>query len=813
MTKRQQPLDALAGASHSLSINSNLSKQLLEAKQHLGFENIFILSNSGKMLISSALKGAHVSSVIKDTMAGGLQAEQVYFQDFYRNEFDGKVYFSFLAAVNSNAVIVFRITPNDYLYSLLKQWPIVSESAESLLVRKDKDEVVFLNDLRFKDNAALNLRYSIKNNSLPATKAVTGFTGIVEGVDYRNIKVIADVRAIPDTPWFMVTRIDQREIYAPLRGRLWITIISVLAVITALGLVFVVISRQQRLTYYREQYETSLRLKIYGQIFSQNSEGIMVCDKNKHITLINDAFTKITGYSAEDAINQNPKLLSSGKQSKAFYLSMWAEINKKGRWQGEIWNRRKNGSEYPEWLTITVLHSGNKRDVTNYIGVFSDISKHKEDEENIRYLAHFDALTGLPNRTLLKDRIDQAINAAQRERDSLAILFFDLDRFKNVNDSLGHQVGDLMLAEVASRLELIIRKKDSAARLGGDEFVVLLPETSSDGAAILAKKIIDSISVPFLFQNNKLSITLSLGIAMYPEDGDNVQSLLQAADTAMYRAKDSGRNQFQFYTIELFKRTKRRLEIDNALRGAIDRQELRLYYQPQIDLLSGKLIGCEALLRWEHGELGKVSPAEFIPIAESSGQILSIDHWVFHEAIRQMAIWKEKGMLDFIVAVNLSAIQFHHQDLLVMVQDALAKQNLPAHYLELEMTEGLMIDDVELMIKVIESLHRAGIKLSIDDFGTGYSSLSYLKRFKIDKLKIDQSFVRDINSDPDDAAIVITIIRLAESLGLKTIAEGVETLEQQQFLHDNGCNEVQGYFYSQPIPADEFEIYIEGLKS
>jgi len=813
----KEQLESLGDKHDPLSVSSTLVKRLSEVKQHMGIESLFILDDSGKILITTNQDNEQISSVIKNTVTKGLQPGQIYFQDFYRNEFDGQVYFAFLSAVKSKnnlpmKVVVLRIDPYLYLYPFINQWPIVSESAESLLVRKEGDQVVFLNNLRFEKNTALNLRHSIKNESLPAAKAVNGFTGVVEGVDYRNTEVIADVRAIPSTPWFMVTRIDQREIYLPLKERLWATIVSVFMAITALGLLLMVIWRQQRLTYYREQYETSLRLKIFGQIFSQNSEGIMVCDANKNITLINEAFTEITGYLADDVLGKTPQLLNSGRQDIAFYQSLWTGINEKGNWQGEVWNKRKDGSEYPEWLTISVLHNTENNSLSHYIGVFSDISQHKKDEENLRYLAHFDALTGLPNRILLKDRISQAINLSQRGSYNLAILFFDLDRFKKVNDSLGHHIGDLMLVEVAKRLNAIMRKEDSASRLGGDEFVILLPETNSDGAAHVAQKVIDSISAPFNMEGSELSITPSIGISLYPEDGDNAQSLLQAADTAMYRAKDSGRNQFQFYTVELFEKAKRQLEIDGALRGAIDRKELELYYQPQISLSSGVMIGCEALLRWDHHQLGRISPAEFIPIAESSGQILSIDRWVLHEAIRQMAIWKEIGFLDFSVAVNLSAVQFHHQDLLVMVQDALTRYNLPATHLELEMTEGLMMNDMEETINVIDSLHQAGLQLSIDDFGTGYSSLSYLKRFKIDKLKIDQSFIRDIHFDPDDAAIVTTIIKLAESLGLKTIAEGVETKEQEVFLRANGCDEVQGYFYSQPIPANEFEIYVKNFK-
>ncbi len=421
------------------SANSNLIKVLSEAKQHMNIENIFVLDNSGKMLISTMLENPQISSTIKDTTARELPLDQVYFQDFYRNEFDGKVYLALLTTIKPSnhlpsVVVVLRIDPHTYLYPFIKQWPIISNSAESLLIRKEGDHVVFLNDLRFKSETALQLRHSIKNESLPAAKAVNGFTGIVEGIDYRNIKVIADVRAIPKTPWFMVTRIDQSEIYSPLKERLWSTIVSVFSIIITFGLAFIVIWRQQRLTYYREQYETSLRLKIYGQIFAQNSEGIMVCDANQQISLVNDAFSKITGYSAQEALGNSSQLLNSGSQDQAFYKSMWASINENGSWQGEILNRRKDGTKYPEWLTISVLHNTESDEVSHYIRVFSDITKHKEDEASIRHLANFDSLTGLPNRTLLKDRITQTINFSQRGNYSFSILFFDLDRFKNVND-------------------------------------------------------------------------------------------------------------------------------------------------------------------------------------------------------------------------------------------------------------------------------------------------------------------------------------------------------------------------------------------
>jgi len=559
-----------------------------------------------------------------------------------------------------------------------------------------------------------------------------------------------------------------------------------------------------------EQTQSHDRLQLLSRAYNQTHDGITVTDSNNIIIDVNPAFSTITGFKREDVIGKKPNILNSGKQNPEFYEDMWQSLKEQQYWQGEIWNRKKDGNLYAEQLTISAILD--EQGVTdNYIGVFRDISKRKQDEEKIHQLANYDALTNLPNRTLLDDRIKQSINFSQRNGRSFALIFLDLDHFKNVNDSLGHHIGDLMLVEVAKRLMTVIRKEDTVSRIGGDEFILLLQEIHADGAAYLAQKINDSISAPFILKESELSITPSIGIALYPTDGEDPATLLQAADSAMYQAKDSGRNQFQFFTKELFESSNKRLKLDNALRGAINRQELSLHYQPQIDIASGKLIGCEALLRWTHPALGQVSPAEFIPIAEDSGLILAIDRWVLHNAVKQMATWKKQGMLNFTVSVNLSAAQFHHQDLVSMVQDVLSEHQISAQFLELELTEGLMMEQVEEAISVIELLHEEGVQLSIDDFGTGYSSLSYLKRFKINKLKIDQTFVRDIASDPDDAAIVSTIVALANSLGLKTIAEGVETQEQQSFLSEIGCNEMQGYLYSRPLPVAEFEDFIANL--
>jgi diguanylate cyclase (GGDEF)-like protein/PAS domain S-box-containing protein len=437
-----------------------------------------------------------------------------------------------------------------------------------------------------------------------------------------------------------------------------------------------------------------------------------------------------------------------------------------------------------------------------------DITQRKQDERQIQQLAHFDLLTGLPNRALFTDRIGHAIKMAQRSGSQLAVMFLDLDHFKNVNDNLGHRIGDALLVEIANRLKSAIREEDTVSRLGGDEFILLFPNTDADGAAHVAEKLLERISRLCRIEQHELVVTPSIGIAMYPEDGRDFESLSQCADVAMYRAKHDGRNNYKFFTAEMQVHSARILQLENALRSALLRDELSLHYQPQVSLESGRIIGAEALLRWKHPDLGHVSPAEFIPIAESSGQILQIGEWVLSNAARQMKSWMEGGMAPMIIGVNLSAVQFRHPNLPEMVTKILDSVQLPAQYLELELTEGVAMDDPLAAITMMDNLHARGVRMSIDDFGTGYSSLSYLKRFKVYKLKIDKSFVRDITDDPEDKAIVNAIISLADSLGLKTIAEGVETEGQLAFLREQGCDEVQGYYYSQPLSADEFEAFM-----
>ena len=482
--------------------------------------------------------------------------------------------------------------------------------------------------------------------------------------------------------------------------------------------------------------------------------------------------------------------------------SIWItmDITVRKQEQAELLQARSNLEQLVEHRTQEL-----KRIVTE---LKVKATQQAEAEGHIQQLAHFDPLTGLPNRLLLGDRCLQVLRSAQRGDQSVALMFLDLDHFKNINDSLGHRAGDAVLIELASRLQAAVREQDTVSRLGGDEFVLLLPDTDAAGAANVADKLLQAALMPIQVDQHELTVTPSIGIALYPKDGMDLDSLSRSADAALYRAKADGRNNYCFFTPELQAYSDRSLQLGNALRRALDRQQLSLHYQPQISIETGRTVGTEALLRWYHPELGHVSPVEFIPIAESIGLILPIGEWVIRTALTQLAQWINGGMAPITMAVNLSAVQFRHADLPAFVTRALNEVNLPAHSLELELTEGVAMTNPLGAIAVMDNLHNRGVRMSIDDFGTGYSSLSYLKRFQVYKLKIDQSFVRDITEDPDDKAIVGAIISMASSLGMQTIAEGVETEGQLEFLKARGCTEVQGYYFSRPLVADSFEAFV-----
>jgi diguanylate cyclase (GGDEF)-like protein len=445
--------------------------------------------------------------------------------------------------------------------------------------------------------------------------------------------------------------------------------------------------------------------------------------------------------------------------------------------------------------------------VSTLLAITRDITERKRSEERIQYLANFDALTGLPNRAQLDDHLKYALSIVKRSNGNLAVLFIDIDRFKDINDTLGHSVGDALLVKIAKRVQSVLREEDTASRLGGDEFILILPGCDAQGAAQVAQKLLQVISEPSRIEQYDLAVTASIGIAIFPNDGVDLETLSKSADTAMYRAKHEGRNGYRFFTSQMQARAIRSMQLLNALRHALELGQFQVYYQPQISIRDGRIIGVEALLRWQHPELGNVKPAEFIPVAEDSGLILTIGEWVLHTAVKQLKCWLDNGLSPMVMAVNLSVVQFRHSSLPDMVSRILNEVQLPSQYLELELTEGVAMNEPERAIAVMNNLHERGIRMSIDDFGTGYSSLNYLKRFKVYKLKIDQSFVRDIIFDPEDKAIVAAIISMSKNLGLKTIAEGVETYEQLAFLNEHGCDDAQGYYYSEPLSPAQIEAF------
>ena len=561
-----------------------------------------------------------------------------------------------------------------------------------------------------------------------------------------------------------------------------------------------------------ERMKADEQLRLSAKVFEQSAEGVIITDPERRILTVNRAFTTMTGYSFDEVVGKNPRMLTSGHHEGNFFEAVWDTVHREGYWQGEIWNRHKGGEVYPVLASFSQVFD-DEGTVSHYIDIFSDISEHKASQEHIQRLAHYDSLTGLPNRSLLADRVTQALSRMERDDDTLAMVFLDLDRFKNVNDSLGHRVGDELLIQVAERLKSCLREGDTVSRLGGDEFILVLPSTSAEGAAHVAEKILNALSHSYRIEMHELTITPSMGIALYPADGETYDSLTMCADTAMYRAKQAGRNTYRFFTREMQERSDRTLQLENALRRVLELDQLQLHYQPQMSITDDRVIGVEALLRWSHPDLGTVSPNDFIPVAEDSGLILPIGEWVLRTAIRQMKAWMKAGLPPMVMAVNLSAIQFRQANLPDLVTRILDEYDLPPQCLELELTEGVAMDNPLAAIDIMNALHERGIHLSIDDFGTGYSSLSYLKRFKVYKLKIDQSFVRDISRDPDDEAIVKAIIGLSRSLGMKTIAEGVETAEQLAFLREKGCDEVQGYFFARPMPAEQLEAFVRGYGS
>lgn len=553
-----------------------------------------------------------------------------------------------------------------------------------------------------------------------------------------------------------------------------------------------------------ERQQMQQKLALSATVFESTAEGVLITDTQQRISAVNRAFTQITGFSEQEALGETPRLLASGQHDSAFYVAMWHCLAAEGHWQGEICNRRKNGELYPSWLTISSVRNSDEV-ITHFVAVFADISSLKHAQARLDYQAHHDPLTGLPNRTLFESRLHAALAHQQEASSQGAVLFLDLDRFKHINDSLGHPVGDLLLKGIAQRLKEQVRDIDTVARLGGDEFIILLPGLShASDAEHIAAKVLACFAAPFQAGEHEFFTSASIGTSLYPQDGTDVATLVKNADAAMYRSKAKGRNRVESYTRDLTTQATTRVAMEHELRRAIERGEMSLSYQPKFSLSSQSLVGAEALIRWTHPNFGEVPPEQFISLAEENGMILQLGDWVLERACRQMRDWGYLYDAFGTLSVNLAGAQLRQPNLLKRIEGLLQECNLRPESLQLEITENFIMSQAEEALAVLHQLKRLGVQLAIDDFGTGYSSLSYLKRLPLDILKIDQSFVRGLPDDTHDAAIVRAIIALGRSMQLTVIAEGVETQAQQAFLAEEGCEQIQGYIVSLPLPAEEF---------
>lgn len=646
----------------------------------------------------------------------------------------------------------------------------------------------------------------------------------IEGIHHK----LSLVQEVPEWDWVLIAGVYQEsldQMLAQQKNKLeqelqkdlhWLILVLLFALAAAM-LVAWIISRWLRTLMRRYQREINQRqfeleqkaeeLKLSAQVFESASEGAMISDADNRIVAVNPAFTRITGYPESEVLGKTPALLSSMRHSEAFFERMWRTLYEEGRWQGEIWNRRRNGEVYPQWLSISLIRGPDGK-VSNHVAMLTDMTARKEAENQLRYLADFDSLTDLPNRRLLRDRTIQAIARTRQTGNRVVLMVIDLDRFKNINDSLGHGSGDAVLKIIARRLVEQARDSDTVSRLGGDEFVILLPDLDEQtDLSSLVSSYLQVIAEPLQVESHTMVTTASIGLALYPGDGEDFETLLKNGDTALHHAKSRGRNTFQFFTEAMNQQVSERLQLETQLREALGRNELELYYQPQYDFSSNQLTGCEALLRWNSSK-GLVMPDRFIPLAEETGLIIPIGSWVLQQACNQAREWDRTYGTSLSMAVNVSAVQFR-PELVDEVKTVLRDSGFPPEQLVLEVTESVLMSDVEGSVSLLQQLRDLGVRIALDDFGTGYASLAYLKRFALDKLKIDRTFIMGIPEDEDDVAITSSIIDIARHLKLKTVAEGVETEAHCEFLRKVGCHIAQGYYYDRPLPADAFE---QGLK-
>lgn len=575
------------------------------------------------------------------------------------------------------------------------------------------------------------------------------------------------------------------------------------------GVVAIVVMARRLRMWAREKFAADARLRMWEVVFDGSPEGIMITDAQNKILAVNPAFSAVTGYAPGDVVGRNPGLLRSGRHEADYYRGMWESVNNQGRWQGEIWDRHRDGNIYPQWLSISAVRDESGA-VANYIGIFVDMAERRKMEENIRFLAYHDELTGLPNRALLDERLARALAHSGRAGTKVAVMFIDLDRFKDVNDTFGHHFGDRLLQEAARRLLSCLRARvDTVSRRGGDEFVILVKDVGpAREVAALAERMVAELSAPYVLNGVALNVTVSIGISIFPDDGADAETLIKNADSAMYQAKENGRNAYCFFTAKLNRQVTERLALENDLRGAVERGEFVIHYQPQVDIENGGIHGVEALVRWQHPRLGMMLPARFIPLAEETGLIVKIGEWVIREACRQHMAWVGRGLPPLRMAVNISAVQFRQEGFVRGISAIITEMGMAPSNLELEITESVLLDGVDKVAGRLSALRDMGASLSLDNFGMGYPTLHCLRSFPLVKLKIDRAFIGRIVYEPETQALVEAVIKLSHRLGLEVVAEGVENQVVADMLRRRKCDQMQGYLVSAPMGGADFEAWL-----
>jgi len=703
--------------------------------------------------------------------------------------------------------LIMVIDPNIFFLSLLKNWSDPSASAESVLIRKNTDTITPITTRRFCTDSGISEVHPVDEITSPGQLIKKGQEGFVTGYDYRNVAIFAAVKKVPDSSWFLVTKIDQTEVLSTLLQLSAIILAAIMLIISAVGMIMWLWWRRQQVISRAHQYKHELQNRTiitrFDNLTRYSNDIIVLCDEDGNIIDANNQALDAYGKSLEELREHQLRTLCDISASECDKL--WQQLAVNNKIKFDTLQFRRDGSNFPVEINASWIKVGERRLLQ---AIIRDVSERKEAASLLLHQAQHDPLTSLPNRTLLADRLHQSLSNGKRHGHQTGLLCLDIDRFKNINETLGHGKGDTVLTTVAQRIKNKLRETDTVARFGGDEFMVLIEDVRAIGdVANLAIKLLKVISQPIFIDQKEVYVTTSIGISIGPDDSDQTDMLIRYAETALYRAKEIGRNNFQFYTSDMNTYTAERLELETGLRKALVNKEFIVYYQPQVDITTGRIVGSEALVRWQHPQRGLIPPNDFIPLAEETGLITAIGMWVLDQACRQNHQWHAEGFHDLTVAVNLSARQFNDPNLQREIFEVLRTSEFDPHALELEITESLSMYDVDSSIATMEAFSAKGISIAIDDFGTGFSSLSHLQLFPINKLKIDRSFISKIG-DGTKNNLVRTIVTLAKQLELKVIAEGVETSEQLEFLRQLECNLVQGFYFGKPLPPDEFKLLL-----